>query len=62
MYGTITPEGFGSLLGAYAAWFQARSYLTFQWRVVGGRDRGRCLMWGVDVRDDHTLGAGVQGA
>jgi hypothetical protein len=35
MFGTMIPEGLASLLAAYAACFQARSYLTFQWLVLG---------------------------
>ncbi len=30
MFEAMIPEAFASLLGAYAACFQARSYLTFQ--------------------------------
>jgi hypothetical protein len=35
MFGTMIPEGLASLLAAYAACFQARSYLTFRWLVLG---------------------------
>ena len=35
MFGTIIPETFASVLAAYATCFQARSYLTFQWLVLG---------------------------
>jgi hypothetical protein len=35
MFPIMIPEGFASLLEAYAACFQARSYPTFQWLVLG---------------------------
>jgi hypothetical protein len=35
MFGTMIPEALAHLLGAYAACFQARSYPTFQWLVLG---------------------------
>jgi hypothetical protein len=35
MYGTMIPESFASVLAAYATCFQARSYPTFQWLVLG---------------------------
>jgi DDE superfamily endonuclease len=35
MFRTMIPEVFASLLAAYAACFQARSYPTFQWLVLG---------------------------
>src|SRR3954454_24960443 len=35
MFGTMIPEPFASVLAAYAACFQARSYPTFQWLVLG---------------------------
>jgi len=35
MFATMIPEAFAHLLGAYAACFQARSYPTFQWLVLG---------------------------
>src|SRR5216684_3411682 len=35
MFGTMIPERFASVLAAYATCFQARSYPTFQWLVLG---------------------------
>jgi len=35
MFGTIIPETFAGVLAAYAGCFQARSYPTFQWLVLG---------------------------
>ena len=35
MFGTMIPESFAGVLAAYAACFQARSYPTFQWLVLG---------------------------
>jgi hypothetical protein len=35
MFGTMIPETLARVLGAYAACFQARSYPTFQWLVLG---------------------------
>jgi DDE superfamily endonuclease len=35
MFPIMIPEPFASLLAAYAACFQARSYPTFQWLVLG---------------------------
>jgi hypothetical protein len=35
MFGTRIPEPFAGVLAAYAACFQARSYATFQWLVLG---------------------------
>src|SRR5712691_1666333 len=35
MFGTMIPETFASVLAAYATCFQARSYPTFQWLVLG---------------------------
>ena len=35
MFETIIPETFASVLAAYAPCFQARSYATFQWLVLG---------------------------
>ena len=35
MFGTIIPETFAGVLAAYATCFQARSYPTFQWLVLG---------------------------
>jgi DDE superfamily endonuclease len=35
MFETMIPEPFASVLAAYAVCFQARSYPTFQWLVVG---------------------------
>jgi DDE superfamily endonuclease len=35
MFGTMIPEPFAGVLVAYAACFQARSYPTFQWLVLG---------------------------
>jgi hypothetical protein len=35
MFDPMIPETFASVLGAYAACFQARSYPTFQWLVLG---------------------------
>src|SRR5260370_2894203 len=35
MFGTMIPETFASVLAAYATCFQARSYVTFQWLVLG---------------------------
>src|SRR4051812_40764798 len=35
MFPTIIPEPFAGVLAAYATCFQARSYLTFQWLVLG---------------------------
>ena len=35
MFPTIIPETFAGVLVPYAACFQARSYLTFQWLVLG---------------------------
>lgn len=35
MFPIIIPESFASMLAAYAACFQARSYPTFQWLVLG---------------------------
>jgi hypothetical protein len=35
MFETMIPEAFATLLAAYAACFQARSYPTFQWLVLG---------------------------
>jgi hypothetical protein len=35
MFGTMIPEPFAGVLAAYAGCFQARSYATFQWLVLG---------------------------
>jgi DDE superfamily endonuclease len=35
MFGTMIPEPFAHVLAAYAGCFQARSYPTFQWLVLG---------------------------
>jgi hypothetical protein len=35
MFTTMIPEPFASVLAAYAGCFQARSYATFQWLVLG---------------------------
>jgi hypothetical protein len=35
MFETMIPETFASVLAAYATCFQARSYATFQWLVLG---------------------------
>src|SRR5438067_9426571 len=35
MFATMIPEPFASVLAAYVGCFQARSYATFQWLVVG---------------------------
>src|SRR3954463_2935759 len=35
MFPTIIPETFAGVLAAYAGCFQARSYPTFQWLVLG---------------------------
>src|ERR1700724_2021171 len=35
MFGTIIPETFAGVLATYATCFQARSYPTFQWLVLG---------------------------
>ena len=35
MFPTMIPEPFASVLAAYAGCFQARSYPTFQWLVLG---------------------------
>src|SRR5919204_6031534 len=35
MFGTIIPETFAGVLAPYAGCFQARSYPTFQWLVLG---------------------------
>jgi SRSO17 transposase len=35
MYATMIPESFAGVLAAYAGCFQARSYATFQWLVLG---------------------------
>ena len=35
MFETMIPEPFARVLAAYAACFQARSYATFQWLVLG---------------------------
>ena len=35
MFPIMIPEAFASLLAAYATCFQARSYATFQWLVLG---------------------------
>ena len=35
MFDPMIPEPFASLLAAYATCFQARSYPTFQWLVLG---------------------------
>jgi hypothetical protein len=35
MFASMIPEPFASLLAAYAGCFQARSYVTFQWLVLG---------------------------
>src|SRR3954447_12720873 len=35
MFGTIIPESFAGVLAPYATCFQARSYATFQWLVLG---------------------------
>ena len=35
MFGTIIPETFAGVLTTYATCFQARSYPTFQWLVLG---------------------------
>jgi hypothetical protein len=35
MFGTMIPEPFARVLAAYVGCFQARSYATFQWLVLG---------------------------
>ena len=35
MFGTMIPETFANVLATYATCFQARSYPTFQWLVLG---------------------------
>ena len=54
MFPTIIPETFAGVLAAYATCFQARSYPTFQWLVLGWV---QCL----ERRTTHGGGSGVGG-
>jgi DDE superfamily endonuclease len=57
MFPIMIPEPFASLLAAYAGCFQARSYATFQWLVLGwGQCPGRRTLTAV------ALASGAVGA